>query len=94
MVNILIKHKVADYDKWKATFDKVEDIRRSGGEKSYKIMHPENEPNNLIIHFEWDNIENANTYFESPDLKNAMEEAGVIEAPDISFINIVDSGTL
>ena len=94
MVNILVKHKVDDYNNWKAKFDAVEDMRRFGGEKSYKIMHPNNEPNNIILLFEWDNYENANAYMNSPQLKEAMEQAGVIEAPEITFVNIIERGTL
>jgi hypothetical protein len=37
--------------------------------------------------FEWDSLENAQKYAQSPELKAAMERAGVEGPPDISFLN-------
>lgn len=39
-------------------------------------------------------MENARNYFGSPDLKNAMHQAGVIEEPEIHFLEEAASGTL
>jgi quinol monooxygenase YgiN len=94
MVQLFIKHKVADYNTWKATFDAFVDTRRAGGEKSFQIFHPDNEPNNLFLIFEWDNLENAHSFLASEELKNAMKQAGVIEEPQIHFLNELDKGVL
>jgi quinol monooxygenase YgiN len=94
MANIIIKHKVAKYSDWKSKFDDFVDIRRSGGEQSYKIMQVDNDPNNLLLSFEWDSIENAKTFLASEELKNAMQEAGVMEPPTIHFVDTVDHGNL
>ena len=94
MAHLFIKHKVADYAAWKKIFDEFVETRRAGGEKSYQILHPENEPNNLYLMFEWDNIANAQNFMQSPELKNAMLNAGVTEEPQISFLNELDKGIL
>ncbi len=86
MAHLLIKHKVKDYSTWKNVFDGFRDTRRSGGEKSYRILHPENEPNNLLAIFEWDNLDNARKFTNSPELKEAMGKAGVVEQPEIYFL--------
>jgi quinol monooxygenase YgiN len=94
MAHLFIKHKVADYTAWKKTFDEFVETRRAGGEKSFQILHPENEPNNLYLIFEWDNIANAQNFMQSPELKSAMQNAGVTEEPQISFLNEYDKGIL
>ncbi|UCH66248.1 MAG: hypothetical protein JSW63_03710 [Ignavibacterium sp.] len=94
MAHLFIKHKVADYTAWKKTFDEFVETRRAGGEKSFQILHPENEPNNLYLMFEWDSIANAQKFLDSSELKNAMQEAGVTEEPQISFLNEYDKGML
>ena len=94
MAHLLVKHKVADYNTWKVTFDAFVETRRAGGEKSFQILHPDNEPNNLLVMFEWDSLENARSLMASAELKNAMKQAGVIEEPQIQFLNELDKGTL
>ena len=44
--------------------------------------------------FEWDSIANAQNFMKSPELKSAMQNAGVSEEPQISFLNELDKGIL
>lgn len=94
MAHLLIRHKVEDYAAWKATFDALVKTRRASGEKSWQIWHPDADPNNLVLLFEWDSLENARAFMANPDLKAAMEEAGVIEPPEAYFLEEYDRGTL
>jgi len=94
MVNVFIRHRVKDYSSWNQVFDDYIDTRTSAGEKSYRIMHPENDPNDLILLFEWDTDKTARAFMESDDLKETMEKAGVAQEPQIVFMQEYDSGTL
>ena len=86
MAHLFVRHKVKDYPVWKKVFDGFIDTRRSGGEKNYRIFHPDNEANNVLALFEWDNIENAKKFAHSSELKDAMGNAGVVEQPEIYFL--------
>jgi hypothetical protein len=94
MTFLRIKHKVRDYGTWKEAFDGFVETRKKGGEKSYWICQADNDPNNLDVTFEWDNEENARNFVKSPELKSAMEKAGVAEEPQVSFLKEVDKGKL
>ncbi|MEJ2050320.1 MAG: cyclase [Calditrichota bacterium] len=94
MVQVLVRHKVKNYSNWKTVFDNFIDTRKSGGEKSWKIWHPDDDPNNLWMLFEWDNINNAHSFFDRTDLKDTMNKAGVIEQPDIFYLKEYDHGTV
>lgn len=94
MTYLTVRHKVKDYKAWKEVFDNFEETRRSGGEKYYHILHSENDPNNLYLMFKWDNPDNARTFFDSSDLKETMEKAGVVDHPEINFLNHLDEGDL
>jgi quinol monooxygenase YgiN len=94
MTYLTVQHKVRDYKSWKETFDNFEGTRRSGGEKSYHIMHSEDDPNNLYLMFEWDSPENAHSFFKSPELKDAMKRAGVVDQPKINYLSHLDQGKL
>ncbi len=92
MAKVFIRHKVEDYTTWKKVFDNFLAQRRAGGELSYSIGHVANEPNNLCLMFEWDNVENANTFLRSEELRSTMQEAGVIEAPEIIVFESIEEG--
>lgn len=87
MPYLLIHHKVENFNKWKPKFDEHGEKRRAAGSKNYQIFHSADDANNLVLLFEWDNMENARAFAESDDLKQKMKEAGVIGEPDIYFLN-------
>jgi hypothetical protein len=94
MTNLLIRHKVNDYAAWKVEFDNFAEFRKSSGEKSYRILHPEGESNNLTLLFEWDNPGNARKFLESTELRSTMQRAGVAEEPEIRFLEEIAQGAL
>jgi heme-degrading monooxygenase HmoA len=94
MAQLFVKHKVKDYSSWKKVFDGFIETRRAGGEKKYQIFHPDDDPNNLLTIFEWDNLENARKFVSSPDLKKAMGNAGVTEQPEVYFLEEYAEGNL
>ena len=89
MASMLVQHKVKDFAEWKNVYDSVYDLRASNGEISDQIYRDANDPNRLTIIFKWDTLANAQKYANSPELKAAMEKAGVDGPPNISFLNEV-----
>jgi quinol monooxygenase YgiN len=89
MATMLVQHKVKDFAEWKKVYDSVFDLRKSNGELSDRIYRDADDPNMLTIIFEWDSLANAQKYANSPELKKAMEKAGVNGPPNIYFLNEV-----
>lgn len=87
MASMLVQHKVKDFNEWKKVYDSVFDLRKSNGELSDSIYRDASDPNSLTIMFKWDSLENAQKYAQSPELKEAMQKAGVDGQPKISFLN-------
>ena len=92
MAYMFVRHGVQDYEAWKSVFDSVGDLRRRSGEKSYQILRQENGSNKLVALFEWDSLDNARKYAASPELKEAMQRAGVTGKPEILFMEEADRG--
>jgi heme-degrading monooxygenase HmoA len=86
MAYMFIRSTVQDYEAWKSVFDSMSDLRRRNGEKSYRILRQDNGSNELVALFEWDSLDNARSYAASPELKEAMQRAGVIGKPEILFL--------
>jgi quinol monooxygenase YgiN len=89
MASMLVQHKVKDFAAWKNVYDSVADLRASNGELSDKVYRDASDPNSLTVIFKWDSLANAQKYANSPELKTAMEKAGVEGPPNIFFLNEV-----
>ncbi len=87
MARMLVQHQVKSFEVWKRVFDSVTDLRTRNGELSSDVYRSENDPNNITAIFKWDSLANAHKYAQSPELKAAMEKAGVEGRPSISFLN-------
>lgn len=87
MASMLIQHQVKDYAAWKKVFDSAIDLRKSNGEISAQVYRDGNDPNKITTINKWNTIANAQKFAHSPELKAAMEKAGVVGAPIVSFLN-------
>ena len=90
MAYLVIRHKVKDFAAWKPAFDKHGETRATAGGKGGWLLRAADDRNNLMIAFEWDSIANAKKFVASEDLKRVMKEAGVIDKPDIYFLEEVE----
>jgi heme-degrading monooxygenase HmoA len=86
MAYMFVRQSVQDYEAWKSVFDSFSDLRKRNGEKSYQILRQDNDSSEVVGLFEWDNLDNARKYAGSPELKAAMERAGVTGKPEIMFL--------
>jgi heme-degrading monooxygenase HmoA len=87
MAQLLVRHKVRDYATWKPAFDEHESARRAAGGKSARVFRTAEDPNEVVLLMEWDSVENARRFAESDDLHKVMEKAGVVDRPDVFFLN-------
>jgi len=90
MSYMLVRHKVEDYSKWKPIFDEHGAVRKTAGCKGGIVFRNSDAPNEVIILFKWDNKENARKFSEAADLRETMQKAGVIDKPDIYFLDEAD----
>ena len=87
MASMLIQIKVEDFAEWKNGFNSGDDLRASNGEISHQIYHDASDPNNVAVFFKWNSLANAQSFSRSPELKAAMEKAGVLGQPNVYFLN-------
>jgi heme-degrading monooxygenase HmoA len=79
MVQVLVRYKVEDYDKWLWVFKSWGHVRDAAGAKNLKTYHNIDEENQVVYIAEWDNFEQAITYYNSPALQKAQKEASIIK---------------
>jgi quinol monooxygenase YgiN len=89
MATMLIQHTVKSFTEWKKGFDSKAELRKSSGELSTQVYQDAGDPNKVTVVNKWDSLANAQKFAQSPELKAAMEKAGVVGAPSVSFLNEV-----
>ena len=87
MATVIVQHKVKDFAEWKKVFDSAIEMRKSAGELSAEVFRDASNPNNITVINKWDSLENAQKFVQAPELKAAMEKAGVAGPPAIYFLN-------
>src|SRR5689334_14338889 len=86
MVHVLIRHKVADYTRWKQTFDSHLPMRKKAGEVGCQLFHNLQDPHDLVLLMDWQTVEEARKFMESSELRQRMQEAGVQGDPEIQYL--------
>jgi len=88
MPYVLIRHKIEDYAKWRPEYDEHGASRRkASGCKGTHVFRNSENPNEIVILLEWDELENARQFIQSEDLREAMQRAGVADQPDIYILD-------
>ncbi len=86
MIHVIVRHKVADYSRWKESFDANLSVRKAGGEVDSRLFLSVDDPRDVTIVMDWDGLDRARTFAGSEDLKQAMQKAGVVGEPEIRFL--------
>jgi uncharacterized protein YeaO (DUF488 family) len=87
MTHILVRHQVADFAKWKPVYDAHLTARQKAGLREKNLLRSINNPNEVVLLFEAEDLTRAQAFSESSDLREAMQKAGVVGQPDILFLN-------
>lgn len=90
MPYILVRHKVHDYLHWKVAFDEHKIARELAGCKGGFVFRGINEPSEVLVLLEWDDLRRARDFIASDDLREIMQRAGVIDKPDVYFLELAD----
>jgi hypothetical protein len=83
MPALLIRHRVADYPAWKRVFDEQRSTRWSNGCRGGQIFRNTDDPGEMLILLDWDDLRRARLYAQSDELLESLNRAGVADVPDL-----------
>jgi hypothetical protein len=86
---ILVRHKVQDLTKAKAAFDEHGASRKAIGSKGGHFFRNIDDPNEVVILLRGVDLEKAREFTQSEDLRESMKKAGVIDKPDVCYLDEV-----
>ena len=90
---MIVKHKVANYAKWKPAYESHDSVRLANGLHSYIIARGTEDTNMIMVAMRMDDVNKAKALSASPELKERMKKGGVIGAPVIDFIEALTNDT-
>jgi hypothetical protein len=83
MAHLLVRHKVANYARWKRAYEAHSLARRKAGLREKNLLRSVKNPREVFILFQVGNLKKAKGFAASPDLRRAMKSAGVVGKPEI-----------
>ena len=83
---LVMQNNVRDYDDWKPVFDAGETVRRRHGCTGHEIFRGDDDANELTIMLEFPSREAGEAFLADPELKERMDEAGVLSKPRTMWV--------
>ena len=77
MTITFVRHRVADYAAWRRVYDSVGDMQRQGGVTEEAVYSAEGDPNDVLVMHRFSSADQAHSFMDNPDLRQAMTDAGV-----------------
>ncbi len=90
---MLIEHHVKDFAIWKEGFLAHDSMRQAYGITKGGIGRGLQDSNDVVVVSKVTDVAKAKEFAGSPGLKEAMEKAGVVGKPTISYINVQRNDT-
>ena len=87
MLYVMIRHKVADFAKWKFAYDAHAAARQSAGLNEKHLLRNIDNPNEVVLLYTAEDLKKAQAFAASSDLREAIQRAGVVEKPDVYFFS-------
>ncbi len=83
MIRMLTMFQVEDFAKWKVGFMEAASLRTAAGAKSAQAFQQTENPKMVVVITEWESLEKAKSFSQSPALREAQQKSGVLGKPEI-----------
>ena len=88
---MIVRHKVRDYGQWRPIFDQHAEMQKAAGLVNPRVYHSaDSNRSEIVVVFDTEDTKKAKEFAASADLKEAMANAGVVDAPTIYFLELID----
>jgi hypothetical protein len=87
MAILFVRHNVSDYQNWRKHYDEFAPFQKALGVRTQAVYQAVDDPNDITVVHEFPTVEAVRAFLGSPELKRAMQSAGVVGAPTIWITN-------
>lgn len=91
MPHIITRLKVKDYDQWKARFltEESRTFRRTHGNRGGRLFRNANDPQEILVLSEWDDVEKGRQLVQSNELRERQQQGGVVGPVEL-YVEVED----
>jgi hypothetical protein len=82
---LIIRHTVANFDTWKAAFDKDADNQQTAGLQLASLLRGLENDKDVTVIFNLGDVDKAKAFLSSDSLKQSMKAAGVTSTPNFYY---------
>ena len=86
MVRLMVRHSVKDYAAWRKAYDEFDATRKDKGVLNAAVFQSVDDMNDVTVTHDFETADAAKAFADSPELRSAMEKAGVAGQPTIWFV--------
>jgi hypothetical protein len=86
MATVILNHRVADYSTWKKGYDSDKERREANGMTEIALGRKAGDPGMVYIVADVKDVAAIQQMFSDPMLQQAMKEAGVLGAPEMTVL--------
>src|SRR3954469_4118684 len=85
MATVAVRHRVENYEAWRAGYDEHGPVRKSHNCTGDLVLRDETDPNEVFVLTYWPSLADAHAFAADPSLPDAKPKAGVVGAPRIEI---------
>jgi hypothetical protein len=87
MIYLYVRQTVSDYAQWKEGFDNHLAARQAGGAtREAMVLRDVEHPNEIVVVLGWRDLAQARLFAKSVSWQVALEQMGVIDVPEVCFL--------
>jgi quinol monooxygenase YgiN len=83
---VIVRHEVADFGAWKRAFDEHGATRAKAGVLGHAVNRSRENTNVVVVYLQAESLDALRAFASAADLKQTMQAAGVIGAPELTFV--------
>jgi len=85
MTYLFVRHKVADFARWKGVFDSYAAAQEESGLVIDRLLHTTDDPPEVVMLFRVTDVKKAEAFMNTPEAAAAKDESGVIGEPEFFY---------
>ncbi len=89
----MVKHPVNEYNAWKAEYMAHDSMREAFGISRFVIGRGMDNPNMVLVIDKMTDVQKAKEFSTLPNLKEAMDKAGVSGTPTFAYVDVIRNDT-
>jgi quinol monooxygenase YgiN len=86
----IVIHEVTDFGRWKKAFDDHAPERQRAGLTAHAVNRSEENPNQVVVFLQAEDEQTLRAFLDAPELEQAMQAAGVVGAPEVTFLRSLE----